>query len=74
MNTNILADFQICISVPLKRVLSCLKRFLFPVKSKKPNMGGGAGAGAGARGGGRVDNKMWGKVLILHFGKMGGSL
>ena len=32
----------------LKRVLSCLKSFLFPVKSKKPNMIIGAvGVGGG---------------------------
>ena len=46
----------------LKSVLSCLKRLLFPVKTKKPNMGRG------------VDDKMWMLVLISHFGKMGGSL
>ena len=51
----------------LKRVSTYLKRFLFPVKSKKLNMGG--------RGRGRVgvDDKMWGQVLISYFGKMGGS-
>ena len=42
----------------LKSVLSCL----FPVKSKKPNMGGET-----------VDNKMQGQVLDSNFGKMVGD-
>ena len=38
-----------------KRVVIYLKRFLFPVKSKKLNMGG-SGRGRVAEG---VDDKMW---------------